>query len=118
MNEKHPSSPLIRPLNPLMKEVGGSGIAGAEEPSIEVREAIETRAEDGNFDEARAPRVAQGGHTRLARRKWKLTTPCISNTGRGVPTAGPVGEYPCSTDIVRMWMSLTSASLGRWTTAS
>ena len=117
MNEKHPASPFIRPLNPLMKEVGGSDIAGAEEPSVEAREAIEMRAEDGTSAKL-ARLVLQGGHTRLARRKWKLTTPCVSNTGRGVHTAGPVEEYQCSTDIARMWMSLTSASLGHWTTAS
>ena len=61
--------------------------------------------------------VLQGGLIRPAKRKWKHTTPCTWNTARGVRTVEPDGEYRCSIDIARMWMSHTSASRGRWTTA-
>ena len=63
MTEKHPSSTLVRPLNPLMKEVGGSAGAEAEEPSVEVREANEMSAEVENCEEIRAPRVARRPYT-------------------------------------------------------
>ena len=59
MNEKHPSSPLVRPLNPLMKEVGGNEAEGVGEPPVEMREEIE----DGNAEESRAPRVARRPYT-------------------------------------------------------
>ena len=57
--------------------------------------------------------VLQGGPMRPAKRKWKPTTPCTWNTARGARTVELDGEYRCSTDIARMWMSHPSASRGR-----
>ena len=104
MNEKHPSSPLVRALNSLMKEVGGSEAAGAEEPSVEMRE----ENEDGNVDESRAPRVARRPYT-PSKAEVEAHYPCTLNTAHGVRTAEPVGAYLRSTDIARMWTSRTWA---------